>query len=105
MAVQEAWWECTDRSYRIPVEARRHSVLLTPCTFTHIADQATPVAIDSANRWIDNLHALHDWLRKKFQGMDTQVTGLFKEVRGLYGLVEFGCGLISLGRGLYMFQV
>ncbi|KFM24714.1 Meiotic nuclear division protein 1-like protein [Auxenochlorella protothecoides] len=38
--------------------------------------QATPVAIDSANRWIDNLHALHDWLRKKFQGMDTQVTNL-----------------------------
>lgn len=42
---------------------------------------ARPIAVDSANRWLDNLHTLRSWLRKKFAGMEHSVDSLFREVR------------------------
>lgn len=45
-----------------------------------LAGESLPIVRDSANRWLDNLYALQGWLKKRFQGMDSQVISLFKEV-------------------------
>mmetsp|Transcript_30148 Transcript_30148/g.85127 ORF Transcript_30148/g.85127 Transcript_30148/m.85127 type:complete len:209 (-) Transcript_30148:80-706(-) len=40
---------------------------------------AIPMARDSANRWLDNVHMLSDWTKKKFTGMEGQVDKFFRE--------------------------
>ena len=44
------------------------------------AEQAAQVALDSTNRWTDNIFSLQSWANKKFSGMENQLTGFFKQV-------------------------
>lgn len=39
--------------------------------------EATVVARDSANRWIDNIDSLRSWVKKRFQGNENQVDDFF----------------------------
>ncbi|KAI3429264.1 hypothetical protein D9Q98_005361 [Chlorella vulgaris] len=41
--------------------------------------EASKLACDSANRWIDNAEALRDWLKKKFEGRGSEIDNLFRE--------------------------
>lgn len=41
--------------------------------------EASKLACDSANRWIDNTESLRDWLKKKFEGRGSEIDNLFKE--------------------------
>jgi hypothetical protein len=41
--------------------------------------EACGVALDSANRWIDNIHTLRSWVKKKFQGNGGEIDAFFAE--------------------------
>lgn len=41
--------------------------------------EAAGIAKDAANRWQDNIEALHDWCKRRFDGMGEQLEGFFKE--------------------------
>ncbi len=49
------------------------------------AEQAARVALDSANRWTDNVFTLQSWSKKKFAGMEGQLDGFFKQVSSFPG--------------------
>lgn len=42
-------------------------------------NEAAGIAKDAANRWQDNCEALHDWCKRRFEGMGEQLDGFFKE--------------------------
>ncbi|DBA94796.1 TPA: Meiotic nuclear division protein 1, variant 2 [Trebouxia sp. C0004] len=42
-------------------------------------EEAAGIAKDAANRWQDNIEALHDWCKRQFDGMGEQLDGFFKE--------------------------
>ncbi|DBA85129.1 TPA: Meiotic nuclear division protein 1 [Trebouxia sp. C0005] len=42
-------------------------------------EEAAGIAQDAANRWQDNIEALHDWCKRRFDGMGEQLEGFFKE--------------------------
>ena len=44
-----------------------------------VLKEATVVARDSANRWLDNTHTLKDWCRKQFSGRDQEVESFFEQ--------------------------
>ncbi|CAD7696208.1 unnamed protein product [Ostreobium quekettii] len=41
--------------------------------------EAREVAKEAANRWLDNLHALHNWCRSQLEGREDDVEAFFKE--------------------------
>jgi hypothetical protein len=45
-----------------------------------LTEQAKRVAMDSANRWTDNILTLQSWMKKRFNGMDAQLENFFQEV-------------------------
>lgn len=50
------------------------------CFPSCFAEQAAKVALDSSNRWTDNIFTLQTWIKKKFPGMEGQLEGFFKQV-------------------------
>ena len=37
------------------------------------------MARDSANRWVDNVEALRDWLLRRFEGHEEQLASFLRE--------------------------
>jgi hypothetical protein len=50
--------------------------------------EAVSIARDSANRWLDNTHALKQWCEKKFQGREKEAAKFFEE-NGLTDKVDY----------------
>ena len=40
--------------------------------------QATRASVEAANRWLDNLHALKGWARKRFEGHGAELDAFFE---------------------------
>lgn len=58
-----------------------------PKKFTALKE-AKDVAKEAANRWLDNLYALHKWCKTQFQGREDEVDHYFKE-NGLTAEVDY----------------
>ena len=72
--------------------------LITLSLLVH-TEQAARVALDSANRWTDNVFTLQTWSKKKFEGMDGQLDGFFKQVsRCTAAVVLMGAGSHLISR-------
>eukprot|EP00887_Chlorella_sp_A99_P003227 scaffold9.g3227.t1 len=41
--------------------------------------KSTQIALDAANRWVDNIFCLQSWLKKQFEGSEAAVANMFKE--------------------------
>jgi hypothetical protein len=50
--------------------------------------EASNIARDSANRWLDNTYALKQWCEKTFQGREKEVAKFFEE-NGLTDKVDY----------------
>eukprot|EP01025_Chloroclados_australasicus_P044507 TRINITY_DN48308_c0_g1_i1.p2 TRINITY_DN48308_c0_g1~~TRINITY_DN48308_c0_g1_i1.p2 ORF type:complete len:207 (+),score=38.34 TRINITY_DN48308_c0_g1_i1:125-745(+) len=61
------------------LEAERASLAEVDPERFKAMQEAAVIARDSANRWLDNTHALHDWCKSKFQGRESDVENFFKE--------------------------
>ena len=41
--------------------------------------EATQIALEAGNRWVDNVWALQAWTRKKFVGMEANLNKFYKD--------------------------
>lgn len=67
-----------ERSALEVVDPERHAAL----------KEASKLARDAANRWLDNTHSLKQWCGKQFQGREQEVAKFFEE-NGLTDKVDY----------------
>lgn len=78
-----------------------HQVPIMPTTIDHthraendpetvkIMRDCSKAAAASANRWADNIEALHSWCKRKFEGRGQELDAFFKEQGYSDGAVEY----------------